>query len=99
MSPDKIDLSGSLKGQVSVKPEEHPEDRTAPLRAERRGALIEDYKGIAVFAVLLVGMVAIGILSACEGFFDGHCVAGYQGRWSQTILAALMSGCQLRRGP
>ena len=68
MSPDQIDLSGSLKGQVSVKPEEHPEERTARLRSEQRGALIEDCKGVAVFVVLLVGMAAIGILSAYEGF-------------------------------
>jgi len=44
MPADKIDLSGSLQGQVSVKPEEHPDERTARLRAEQRGALIEDCK-------------------------------------------------------
>lgn len=91
MSPDQIDLSGSLKGQVSVKPEEHPEERTARLRAEQRGALIEDYKGIAVFVVLLAGMVAIGVLSAYEGFFNAAAAPDTK-RWSQTILAALMTG-------
>jgi len=91
MSPDQIDLSGSLKGQVSVKPEEHPEDRTARLRTEQRGALIEDCKGIAVFAALLVGIVAIGILSAYEGFFDAMAPPDTK-RWSQTILSALMTG-------
>ena len=38
MPPDQIDVSGSLKGQVSVTPEEHPDERTARLRAEQRGA-------------------------------------------------------------
>jgi hypothetical protein len=91
VSPDQIDLSGSLKGQVSVKPEEHPEERTARLRSEQRGALIEDCKGVAVFVVLLVGMAAIGILSAYEGFFDTAASADTK-RWSQTILSALMAG-------
>jgi len=91
MSPDKIDLSGSLKGQVSVKPEEHPDERGARLRAERRAALIEDCKGVAVFAVLLVGIVAIGVLSAYEGFFDASAPPDAR-RWAQTVLAALMTG-------
>jgi hypothetical protein len=91
MSPDQIDLSGSLQGQVSVKPEEHPEDRTARIRAEQRSALIEDCKGVAVFVVLLVGIVAIAILSAYEGFFDATASPDTR-RWSQTILAALMTG-------
>jgi hypothetical protein len=91
VSPDQIDLSGSLKGQVSVKPEEHPEERAVRLRSEQRGALIEDCKGIAVFVVLLVGMAAIGILSAYEGIFDTVASADTK-RWSQTILSALMAG-------
>ena len=52
MPADQIDLSGSLRGQVSVKPEEPPDERAARLRAEQRSALIEDCKGVAVFAVL-----------------------------------------------
>jgi hypothetical protein len=91
MAPDRIDLRGSLQGQVSVKPDEHPEERTARLRAEQRGALIEDCKGIAVFVVLLWGIVAIGMLSAYEGFFDSAASPDAK-RWSQTVLAALMAG-------
>jgi hypothetical protein len=91
MSPDQIDLSGSLKGQVSVKPEEHPEERTARLRAEQRGALIEDCKGVAVFVVLLAGVAALGVLSAYEGLFDAGASTDTR-RWSQTVLSALMTG-------
>ena len=53
MFGSQIDLAGSLKGQVSVKPEEHPDEMAARLEAERRNARIEDWKGIAVFAVIL----------------------------------------------
>jgi len=91
MPADKIDLSGSLQGQVSVKPEEHPDERTARLRAEQRGALIEDCKGVAVFVVLLAGIVAIGVLSGYEAFFDAAASPDTQ-RWSQTILAAVVTG-------
>jgi hypothetical protein len=91
MSSEQIDLAPLLRGQVSVKPEEHPEERTARLRAEHRSALIEDCKGIAVFAVLLAGMIGIGGISAYEGFFDAAATADTK-RWSQTILSALMTG-------
>jgi hypothetical protein len=63
----------------------------ARLGSEQRSALIEDYKGIAVFIVLLVGIVAIAALSAYEGFFDASASVDTK-RWSQTILSALMTG-------
>jgi hypothetical protein len=95
MPPDQIDLSGFLKGsrgaQVSVKPEEHPDEMAARLRSEQRSALIEDCKGIAVFIVLLIGVAGIGVLSAYEGFFDAT-VSVDTRRWSQTVLSALMAG-------
>jgi len=91
MSSDKIELIGSLKGQVSVKPEEHPEERLARLRSEQRGAAIEDYKGVAVFTVLLLGITGVGMLSAYEGFFDATASADTR-RWSQTVLSSLMTG-------
>jgi hypothetical protein len=91
MPPDQIDVSGSLKGQVSVTPEEHPEERAARLRAEQRGALIEDCKGVAVFVMLLAGIVAIGILSAHQGFLDPNASADTR-RWAQTVLSALVTG-------
>jgi len=63
----------------------------ARLRSEQRGALLEDLKGLAVFVVLLLGVSALGILSAYEGFFDAAASADTK-RWSQTILSALMTG-------
>ena len=91
MSHSEIDISGALKGQVSLKPEEDPAERTARLRAESRSALIEDCKGVAVFVVLLVGIVGIGVLSAYEGFFDAVASVDAK-RWSQTVLSALITG-------
>jgi hypothetical protein len=91
MTPDQIDLSGSLKGQVSVRPEEHPDERNARLRSEQRAALIEDCKSVAVFVVLLASAIAIGVMAAYEGFFDSSASADAK-RWSQTTLSALMAG-------
>ncbi len=90
-APGQIDVSGSLKGQVSVKPDEHDDERTARLRAEQRGALIDDCKGIAVFVAILLSILAIGALTRWEGFFDVSASADTR-RWSQTILSALMTG-------
>lgn len=91
MPPRELDLSSLLKGQVSVIPEEHPEDRSARLRSEHRAALIEDCKGIAVFLVMLAGLAAVGVLSAYEGFFDTAASAETR-RWSQTVLSSLVTG-------
>ena len=92
IGPDgKPDLSRLLVGDVSLRPEEHPEDRAARLRAEQRAALIEDGKGIAIFVVLLPGAVSIALLSGYEAFFDPGASADTK-RWSQTVLSSLMTG-------
>jgi hypothetical protein len=91
MPPDQIDMSASTKGRISVQPEEHPEERIARFKAEERTARIEDYKGAAVFVILLAGLVAVGILSAYEGFFDPAAPLDTR-RWAQTMLASLMAG-------
>lgn len=91
MADNAIDLSASLRGQVSVKPEEDPDEKAARLKAEARSGLIEDCKGIAVFIVLLVGVAGIGVLSAYEGFFDAAASADAK-RWSQTVLSSLIAG-------
>lgn len=90
MPIDQIDVSGQLKGQVSVKPEEHPEERIVRLRAEQRGALIEDCKGVVTFAVLLTAIVAIGCLCAYEALLDASASPDTK-RWSQTVLSALLA--------
>jgi hypothetical protein len=89
--PNKIDVAGSLRGQISVTPDEHPDDRAARLRAEQRAALIENGKGVAVFAVLLLALVGLGLLAVYEGVFDATASAETR-HWAQTILAALVTG-------
>jgi hypothetical protein len=91
MSPDQIDVNALLRGQVSVRPEEHPDERLARLRAEERSYQIEDYKGVAVFIVLLTGMTAIGILCIYASFFDSTASADTK-QWSQTVLSSLLTG-------
>lgn len=91
MPADRIDLSGSLAGEVSIKPAEHSDERAARLKAEARQGLIEDCKGVAVFIVLLLAIVAVGGVAAYEGLLDTSASPDTR-RWSQTILSALMSG-------
>ena len=89
-SPPQIDLAALLKGQVTVTPEEHPDERAARLRILERQTRIADNKGIVVFGVLLAAIVAIGILAAYEGFFAG--APAEMQKWGQTVLTVLLSG-------
>ena len=91
MPTDRLDLSGSLAGQVSVRPEEHPDERAARLKAEARQSLIEDCKGVAVFVVLLMTVIAVGLVAAYEGLLDASASPDSK-RWGQTILTVLASG-------
>ena len=91
MAGSNIDLQGSLRGDVSVKPEEHPDERSVRLEAERRGSFIEDCKGIAIFVVVLVAIVVVGGLAAYEGIFDPTASPETK-RWGQLILSSLLSG-------
>jgi hypothetical protein len=50
MPANQIDLTGGFAGQVSITPEEHPDQRAARLKAEARQSLIEDCKGVVVIA-------------------------------------------------
>jgi hypothetical protein len=88
--PSQIDIAASLKGQVTVTPEEHPDERAARLRNAGRRSVIEDWKGVAVFVVLLVSIISIGILAAYEGFFAGASPEAQ--KWGQTVLTALATG-------
>lgn len=88
---DQLDLQSVLRGQVSVKPEEHDQDRAARIRREDRAALIEDCKGVVVFVCVLLVIGAIAALSVFKGFFDPSATAETQ-RWAQAILTAVVSG-------
>jgi hypothetical protein len=74
-----------------LKPDEHEEDRRARLRAEQRGALLDDIKNLVLFVVLLLGIA--GVASVCTWFalFAPGASAETQ-RWAQTMLAAIVSG-------
>lgn len=88
---DQLDLQSLLRGQVSVKPEEHDQDRAARIRREDRAALIDDCKGIVVFACLLLAIGGIAALSVFKGFFDPSATPDTQ-RWAQQVLTAVVSG-------
>lgn len=85
-----MEIGGSLKGQVTVTPEEHPEDKAARLNNENRAARIEDFKGVAVFATLLLGLIGIALLSAYEGFLDANTSPDTR-RWAQTVLSTVVA--------
>lgn len=91
MPTDQLDLKGSLNGQVTVTPEEHPDDRALRLENERRTAQIQAWQGVAVFATLLLLLIAITVISAYKGLFDAGASAETQ-RWAQTILSAVVAG-------
>jgi hypothetical protein len=91
MPVDVLDLGAVVKsGQVTVTPEEHPDDRAARLRREERASIIEEYKGIVVFAVILCGIMSIAALSAYKGLLDPTASPETQ-RWGQGILTVVMS--------
>lgn len=86
-----LDIAGSLQGLVSLTPEEHPDERALRLRTVERQSIIEDRKGVAVFAVLLGSIVVIGGLALYESILDRAATADTK-RWAQTVLTALVSG-------
>jgi len=91
VTTNQLDLSGSLQGQVSITPDEHPDDRAARIRKEDRAAFIEDCKGVAVFGALLVSIIIVGMISAYEAIFDANASADTR-RWAQTVLSSLVTG-------
>jgi hypothetical protein len=88
---EQLDLSGSLRGEVSLKPEEHVDDRAARIRNEARAALIEDCKGVAVFVGTLLGLGAVACVAGYKGVFDPAANPETQ-RWAQAVLTAVVSG-------
>jgi len=87
----RLNITGELQGQVSLAPEEHDDDRQARLKTAARRELIHDITEVVVFAVLLIGIVAVGIIAFYEGFWDTTANPDTR-RWSQTILSAVMAG-------
>lgn len=87
---DPIDLGSALRGQVTVTPDEHEADRAARIRREDRAALIEDCKGVVVFACVLLAIAGVTALSVFKGFFDAQASAETQ-RWAQGVLTVVVS--------
>lgn len=91
MANDRLNIRGDLQGQVSLTPEEHPDDRAARLKTEARRDVIHDCKEMVIFAVLMAAIVAVGVIAAYEGVWDTTASPDTK-RWGQTILSAVVAG-------
>jgi len=91
MPADTLDIGAVVNaGQLTVTPEEHPDDRAARLKKEERASLIEECKGVVVFGVVLCGIVGIAVLSAYKGVFDTTASPDAQ-RWALGTLTVVVS--------
>ncbi len=90
MAQNQVDVAGRFGGELTIKSEEHPDERAARLRSIRRSELIEDCKGVAIFIVLIAGVSAVGAIAAYEGIFDPSAQPDTR-RWSQTVLSSLIA--------
>jgi hypothetical protein len=89
--PSELDLNQLVKkGTVELGPEEHPEDRASRLRREERRDKAEHFKSLTLFALAVVGIVAVGALCGNVAF-DGRSDPETR-KWAQTMLTALLSG-------
>ena len=87
-----LDLSKIVgRGEVKLSPEEHPDEMAVRLRNESRSKLLEDIKGTVVFAVFLVGIIAVGIICVMLIALD-ESASPETKRWAQTLLAGLVTG-------
>jgi hypothetical protein len=90
--PKKIDL-GTIEGDVdvTVEPREHDDDRKARLANEQRAKLIDDWKGVAVFAAVLFSVLGVGSLCVHTIWFNAS-PSPETLKYAQTVLTSLMSG-------
>jgi hypothetical protein len=92
MPADHLNIHAEVpRGQVTLIPDEHSDDRAARLRTEARRDLIRDCTDLIVFIVLMVAIVTVGVIGAYEGFWDTSASPETK-RWSQTVLSAVMTG-------
>ena len=91
MSNDRVNIQAELQGQVSLTPEEHPEDKAVRLKTASRRDLLHDVTEFIVFLVLLAAIIAVGSAAAYEGLWNLSASPETK-RWEQTILSAVMSG-------
>ncbi len=90
-SPSQIDLRTVLRPIASLTLEEHERDRESRIKVEERQIFIEDCKGVAVFSVIVLGIVAVATLCAYVAVFDSTAPVDTK-KWAQTLLLALVTG-------
>jgi hypothetical protein len=90
--PTQLSLEGLVpRADVTLTREEYPEERAARLKQENWAVIIANGKDIAIFAALylfLMAMVAICIYFV----LFAKAVPPETQRWSQSLLAAILSG-------
>lgn len=87
----QLDLNQLVKkGTVELGSEEHPEERAARLRREERRDKADHFKGLALFALAVLGILVVGGLCG-KAAFDSQSDAETR-KWAQTMLTALVSG-------
>jgi uncharacterized membrane protein len=90
--PNQLNLDGVVaRGDVTLGREEHPDERAARLKQENRAAIIESCKDVAIFAALYVFLIVM--VAICLYFIlFAKTVTPETQRWSQSLLAAILSG-------
>jgi hypothetical protein len=90
--PTQLNLEGVVpRADVTLTREEHPEEMAARLRQEERAAKIANGKDIAIFVALYLFLIAM--VAICIYFIlFAKAVPPDTQRWSQTILAGILSG-------
>jgi len=87
-----LDVDGLIKkGELTLSPEEHPDERTSRLRNDDRKKLIDDVKGVVLFAAMLLAIIGIGGMCAFLIWPATNASADAQ-RWAETILSSLLTG-------
>jgi hypothetical protein len=90
--PNQVNLDGVVpRGDVTLGREEHPDERTVRLRQEIRAAIIDHCKDVAIFAALYIFLIVMVVVCLYFILF-AKAVPPETQRWSQSLLAAILSG-------
>ena len=89
---DTINLKDALgpRATLTIEPEESAAEHASRIAAESRSKLIEDCKGVAVFAVTLIAFVLVAWLAAYEGFLNSK-ASPETIHWGQVGLTTLFT--------
>lgn len=90
--PTQLNLEGVVpRADVTLTREEHPDERAARLKQENRAAIIDSCKDVAIFVALYLFLIGMVIICLYFVVFAKAVPAETQ-RWSQSLLAAILSG-------